>query len=43
MSLTRDSNGGHLGVRQRNFRFRKLQGTEKTLPIEETPASLSHL
>jgi len=43
MSLTRGSNGGHLHIRQRNFRFRKLQGTEKTSRTEEKPASLSYL
>ena len=41
MSLTRGSSGGHLRIRQRNFRFRKLQGTEKTLRTEENPVSLS--
>jgi hypothetical protein len=43
MSLTRGSNGGHLRVRQRKFRFRKVQGTEKTLRTEVKPDLLSYL
>jgi len=43
MSLMRGSNGERLRIRQRNFRFRKLQGTEKTLRTEENPTSLSYL
>jgi len=43
MSLTRGSNGGHSRVRQRKFRFRKLQGTEKMLRTEVKPALLNYL